>query len=226
MLELVESRVGPRERALEEGVSALADGDLVAILLGTGTTGRPVQALACDVLEAFGGLEGLARHGPHALADHRGLGVAKAVRLAAALELGLRVQRRSARPREALTSSANVATWFRAEIGSLDHEEMWIVALDGRNGLRAARRVARGGLHGCSVTARDVLRAGLVEAASAFVLVHNHPSGDPQPSVEDIEMTRVVADAADVVGMPLVDHVVVTASGKYSSMLDLGILPG
>jgi DNA repair protein RadC len=100
---------------------------------------------------------------------------------------------------------------------------MWLLALDGQNGLRSMRRIAQGGLHGCCVSARDILRAGLVEAASAIVLVHNHPSRDPTPSPEDVAMTRVVVDAGEVVGLPLVDHVVVAGS-RHASMLDLGLL--
>lgn len=102
---------------------------------------------------------------------------------------------------------------------------MFVVSLDGQNGARSVRRVAQGGLHGCSVSARDILRVGLTEAASAIVLVHNHPSGDPTPSPEDIAMTRIVAEAAELVGMPLFDHVVI-GRDRYVSMLDLGVLAG
>ena len=100
---------------------------------------------------------------------------------------------------------------------------MWVLSLDGRNRLRGERRVAQGGLHGCAVAARDILRAALTDAASAFVLVHNHPSGDPRPSPEDVAMTAAVARAATVVGVPLVDHVVVS-DGRHASMLELGVL--
>src|SRR5262249_48282426 len=106
------------------------------------------------------------------------------------------------------------------------HEQMWIFGLDGRNGLRTVRRVAEGGLHGCSVSARDILRAALTDAASAIVLVHNHPSGDPAPSSEDIAMTRAVELAAAAVGVPLVDHVIVTSDGRHASLLDLGLMEG
>jgi DNA repair protein RadC len=102
---------------------------------------------------------------------------------------------------------------------------MWVVCLDGRNRVRASRRVAQGGLHGCAVLPRDILRVAVREAASAIVLVHNHPSDDPTPSSEDLVMTRRVCDAAAVVGVPLVDHVIVAPSGRYTSMLDLGVLP-
>jgi DNA repair protein RadC len=123
-------------------------------------------------------------------------------------------------------SSAEVAAYAAARFGGLDHEQMWIFGLDGRNGLRTVRRVAEGGLHGCSVAARDILRAALTDAASAIVLLHNHPSGDPAPSAEDVAMTRVVEAAAATIGVPLVDHVIVTGDGRHASMLDLGLMEG
>jgi DNA repair protein RadC len=84
--------------------------------------------------------------------------------------------------------------------------------------------VAQGGLHGCSVHPRDILRAALADAASAILLVHNHPSADPTPSMEDLAMTRMIAEAAAIVGTPLLDHVIIGASGQYASLLDLGVL--
>jgi DNA repair protein RadC len=121
-------------------------------------------------------------------------------------------------------SSAAVDGWARPRIASLDHEELWALVLDGHQGLRAARLVARGGLHGLHVGARDPLRLALRDGGSAFVLVHNHPSGDPAASEEDVRFTEQVARAADVVGLPLLDHVIV-ARGGYASMLDVGLIP-
>lgn len=213
----------PRERAIVEGVESLGDVELVALVLGTGTARRAVEPFAADLLDLCGGLEGLARTGLCALAEYPGMGPAKATRIGAALELGRRALLRSvAWPRTSLASSKEVARWAMPLAG-LEHEQVWALALDGRNGLRAARRIAEGGLHGCSLTARDVLRVMVREAASAFVLVHNHPSGDPSPSAEDIELTRAVARAAEVVGVPLVDHVIVAASG-HVSLFDRGVL--
>jgi DNA repair protein RadC len=110
-------------------------------------------------------------------------------------------------------------------LAALDHEEMWVVCLDGKNQVRAARRVAQGGLHSCTVMPRDILRCALYEAATAIVLCHNHPSDDPLPSAEDLAMTRRIADGCAMVGVPLVDHVIVVPSGRYSSMLDIGMIP-
>jgi DNA repair protein RadC len=214
----------PRERGISDGFDTLADSELVAVLLGTGEKGRPVLRVAADLLEQSAGIVGLARMGPHALAEVAGVGLAKAARIGAGFELGRRALMRavaSARPN--LSSSADVARWARLRLSALDHEQVWVLALDGRNGLRAARRVAEGGLHGCSLDPRDVLRAVVREAASAFVLVHNHPSGDPTPSEEDIQLTNMVARAASVLGTPLVDHVIVAGEG-HASLFEMGVV--
>jgi DNA repair protein RadC len=214
----------PRERGIVEGFDTLADSELVAVLLGTGEKGRPVARVAADLLERCGGIPGLHRMGAHALAEVRGVGLAKAARIAAGCEIGRRVlSRGSTGPRPSFASSEQVARWARTRLSTLDHEQVWVLALDGRNGLRTARRIAEGGLHGCSLEPRDVLRAVLRDAGSAFVLLHNHPSGDPAPSDEDIELTHLVGRAASIVGTPLVDHVIV-AGGEHASLFDLGIL--
>jgi DNA repair protein RadC len=221
---LSENWFGPRERAALEGVEHLGDADLVALLLGTGCTGLPVGVLAAMVLEEHGGVAGLARAGVGELAARAGVGAAKAARLAAAVELGRRAAlaaSREATPR--LPGREAVERWARPRLSTLDHEELWLLVLDGHHGLRAARRVASGGLHGLHVGARDPLRVALREAASGLVLVHNHPSGDPAPSPEDIAFTRAVADAATIVGTPLLDHVIV-ARRRACSMLELGLL--
>lgn len=123
-------------------------------------------------------------------------------------------------------SASDVARYMAPRIGHLQHEEMYILALDGRNHIRAAVKVAQGGAHGCSVKTADVLRAALISGASAFILCHNHPSGDATPSPEDVAMTRAVAAASDVIGCPLVDHVVVAgiSGAKFVSIADLGLI--
>jgi DNA repair protein RadC len=215
---------GPRERGIAEGWDSLSDSEIVAVLLGTGEKGRPVLRVAADLLEQSGGLVGLSRLGAHALAQMHGVGLVKAARIAAGFELGRRLLlRTSGMPRLNLASSAEVARWGRIRLSGLDHEQVWVLALDGRNGLRAAKRIAEGGLHGCSLDPRDVLRAVVREAASGFVLVHNHPSGDPAPSEEDIDLTNTVARAASVLGTPLVDHVII-AGGGHASLFDLGLV--
>jgi DNA repair protein RadC len=208
---------------LAGGMSFLSDADLVAILLGPRGTGESALLVAAELLEGWGGLQGISRLGPARLASQAGVGSIKAMRLLSAFELGWRAMERASQPKERVRTPAAVADWFGVRIGALDHEEMWVLSLDGLNGLVGARRVAQGPRHGCSVTARDILRAALVDGACAVALVHNHPGGDPSPSCQDIEMTKGVAEAAAVVGVPLMDHVIVTGSGKYVSLRDLGV---
>jgi DNA repair protein RadC len=207
---LSETWAGPRERALAVGVDQMGDAELLALVLGTGCVGLPVGVLAANLLEEHGGVAGLARAGVGELGQRAGMGPVKGARLAAAVELGRRaVEAASGGSAYVLPDRRAVEAWARPRLATLDHEELWLLALDGHHGLRAARRVASGGIHGLHVAARDPLRVALREAASAFVLVHNHPSGDPAPSEEDITFTRAVAEAGAVVGVPLLDHVIV-----------------
>jgi DNA repair protein RadC len=217
-------QVGPRERAVSRGVEALGDAELVAIVLGTGYRGVPVGVLAAMLVEEHGGLAGLARTGMGELIGRAGVGMAKGSRLAAAVELGRRIAfAASLDPSTKLPDREAVSAWARPRLATIDHEELWLLSLDGRHGLRAARKVASGGIHGLHVAPRDVLRVALREAASAFVLVHNHPSGDPAASSEDVAFTQAVAHAARVVGTPLLDHVVI-ARRRASSMLEAGLM--
>jgi DNA repair protein RadC len=184
-----------------------------------------VSDLASALLETLGGLEGLARASAHGIATRRGVGKAKAARVVAALALGRRATLGYLAERSTVLGSFDaVVEWARPRLAGLDHEEVWLLSLDGKNGLKAARRIAQGGLHGCALTTRDVLGPALRDAASAILLVHNHPSGDPRPSAEDLGMTRLLAGACEVVGVPLLDHVIV-ARGGASSLLEAGALP-
>lgn len=213
-----------RERALCLGPAELADVELLALVVGSGSEGESARSLAVHLLDSVGTLVGIARLGGHALAERRGFGPAKATRLLAALELGRRAAERAlSEQRRTFDSFDTVVAWARPRLATLEHEEVWLLTLDGRNGLRGAHRVAMGGLHGCALLPRDVLRPALRDGASAMVLLHNHPSGDPTPSLDDLRMTRALADAARVVGVTLLDHVVV-ARGGATSLRDSGAL--
>jgi DNA repair protein RadC len=209
-----------QERAIVDGSEALADVELLAVLLGTGGGGAPLATVAAALVDELG-VAGLARAGIGELCQRRGIGPAKALRLVAAVELGRRaVLAASLEATPRMPDRDAVVAWARPRLATLDHEELWVLLLDGRNGLRAARRVASGGIHGLHVSVRDVLRVALREAASGFILVHNHPSGEPTPSDEDGVFTRAVTQGATLVGCPLLDHVII-ARERASSMLDL-----
>jgi DNA repair protein RadC len=211
-----------RERALLHGFGVLSDVDLLALLLGTGAEGESATSIAARLLDAAGGLEGLARMGGVALSSRRGIGPAKATRVLAALELGKRALAALLdEERDTVMSFDAVVAWARPRLATLEHEEVWLLTLDGRNGLLGATRIAQGGLHGCALTPRDVLRPAMREGGSAIVVIHNHPSGDPTPSSEDLRMTAALAVACEVVGIELLDHVVV-ARGGASSLREMG----
>ncbi|MDQ2647745.1 MAG: JAB domain-containing protein, partial [Myxococcota bacterium] len=142
-------------------------------------------------------------------------------RLAAAFELGRRVQIGRLRTNSfSVKDHTEVVAWAHPRLSGLDHEEVWLLSLDSRNTVKSARRIARGGAHGCALTTRDVLAPALRDHASAIILIHNHPSGDPRPSPEDLAMTRAIRAACDIVGMPLLDHVVVARGGSSSLFED------
>jgi len=195
-------------RARERGFESLSDAEVLSIATGW------LESHAARVLERAGGLMGLIRP----VLDAR----RPELRAIAAMELGRRLHRSVEEVTLRFPHAPAVARWAD-HLKPLEHEELWVLALDGRHRLRAARKVAMGGLSGLHVAVRDPLRLALREAASAFVLVHNHPSGDPTPSKEDISFTQRLAAAADVMGTPLLDHVVVGRDG-YVSMLDAGVL--
>lgn len=170
-----------------------------------------------DLLPALGGRSARELH------DATGLDIRVAEVLLAGVELGVRWCERSTTVPDAIRSSADVACLLGPRLRLLDHEQLWILALDASSRPIGMRRLAEGGRHGCAVLARDVLRAALAMAASSFVLAHNHPGGDPAPSRHDLHLTRSIARAAAVIGVPLVDHVIVTRAGQ-ASMLDLGFM--
>ena len=168
---------GPREKLASYGVDHLSDGELIAILLGTGSRNEPVPALAERLLLRAGGLRGLAQAGSAELAQVTGVGFGKAARIVAALELGRRAGALPLVRGARLSSSEDVFRAFGPLLGALRHEELWAVALDARQRVLTRLLLARGGVSGCALSPADVFRPLLREAASAVILVHNHPSG-------------------------------------------------
>ena len=213
--------VRPRERLLESGSSAqLSEVELLAIVLGSAGPVPAVRA-AEGLLGRFGSLPELARCAPGELAAG-GVGKARAARVAAALELG----RRSLEPRDrsvSLCKPEDVFRYARPRLAHLTHEVFHVLLLDARHRLVADRRVAAGGLASCAIAPRDVFEPAIREAAPAVVFLHNHPSGDPTPSRDDIELTRRLAEAARLLGISLIDHVVI-ADGGYASLAEMGKL--
>lgn len=213
---------GPREKLECRGSTALSDGELVAILLGTGTRDRPAPALAEQLLCRLGGLPGLLHASIGELSRFSGVGISKAARIMAALELGRRANARPLWRGTRLSSSEDVYRAFGPLLCDAKHEELWAVALDVRQRVICRVLLARGGLSACPVSPADVFRPLIRDAASAAILVHNHPSGAADPSAEDLALTERLARAGQLLGIAILDHVIVAAEG-YFSCLDAGL---
>jgi DNA repair protein RadC len=218
-------REGPRERLQEHGVDALSDAELIALLLGTGTRGEPVSVLAQRILGELGGVHALGRSTVSQLEVVRGLGTGKAARLAAAVELGRRVVTRPLSRGARITDSESVYRAFGPFLAHRQHEELWAIALDARQRILCRMQIARGGLSACPTSLGDVFRPLIREGAAGLIVIHNHPSGAPDPSREDLVFTDRIAQAGELLGICLLDHVIVAADGYYSC-LDSGSYRG
>lgn len=214
---------GPRERLCSVGVEGLSDAELLALLLGTGGREEPVGVLASRLLHEVGGLGALERLGPGALAQRPGLGPIKAGRIAAAVELGRRVLSKPLERGSRIGSSRDVDAALRPRLAHADVEHFLAIALDAKNRPMREVLVARGGTSACPVAPADVFRALLREAAAGVVFVHNHPSGEPTPSSDDVALTDRLRRAGELLGVTVLDHVIIGREG-YFSFLDAGLL--
>ena len=213
----------PRERLLTGGPGALSLAELMALVLRTGAPGTSALGLAQALLDAFGSLDALARAGDAELARTTGMGPAKIASLRGALELGARLCRSPLRPGARLAGPGQVVAHFGPRLRALRQEVFSVLLLDSRHRLIREVEVSRGSLNQSLVHPREVFAPAVREAAAAILVVHNHPSGDPRPSREDHEVTRRLARAGELLGVPVLDHVVV-ATGGYTSFAESGWL--
>jgi len=214
----------PRERLVRLGAASLTIGELLAILLTTGSAGSGAVDVASQLLAREGpGLGGLARRSVPELARTRGVGQAKAARIAAALELGRRLQEEGRPDRLRIRSPNDVYRWFAPRLADLAAEEFHVLALDSQSAVLRDLFVTRGILNSSLVHPREVFRGAIAEAAAGIIVVHNHPSGDPTPSADDRAVTRQLLEAGRVLDLPVYDHVVI-GQGRYVSFAESGLL--
>ncbi len=210
----------PRERMARLGPSSLSSRELLASVLGTGARGASALDLAEGLLG--GGLHGLAARSLAELERVRGLGRAKAARVLAALELGARLASEGVAS-AALQSPQEVARYLLPRYSARPVETFGLLALDARHRLRREAVISVGCLTASLVHPREVFQEAVVSRAAALVLFHNHPSGDPEPSAEDLALTRRLAAAGSLMGIEVLDHLVLGA-GRYVSLKDRGQL--
>ncbi len=213
----------PREKLLHHGVAVLGDNELVALVLGNGRRGSGALSVANELLRQQGGIHGLARAASGDLARVRGVGAVKAAQLIAAVELGRRTLAHSASERTQLRTPRDAASYLLPLFGARSVEQFGIVLLDSKHRVLRTTLVSIGTLNSTIVQPREVFREAILGSAAAVVAFHNHPSGDPSPSSDDVELTVRLAAAGALMGVDLVDHVIL-GDGRYCSFKEMGRL--
>lgn len=214
----------PREKMLLKGRQALSDAELIAILLGSGSRNETAVDLAKRVLASVGNdLGRLGRLDLNDLMKFKGIGEAKAISVAAALELGRRRKENTSPKREQLKSSAQVFVYLAPYMSDLPHEEFWIILLNRVLHPIGVQQISKGGVTGTVVDAKMVFRPALESLATGIILCHNHPSGNVEPSDEDVRLTRRLVSAGQALDINVVDHLIVS-DNNYFSFRDNGIL--
>ncbi|TAF71843.1 MAG: JAB domain-containing protein [Flavobacterium sp.] len=214
----------PREKMMLKGKSALSDAELVAILIGSGSRNESAVALSKRILASVSNnLSSLGKQSLAQLMEFKGIGEAKAITIAAALELGRRRKEENPLELVKVTSSKVMYQEMYPIIGELAHEEFWVVYLNNSNKIIFKAQLSKGGITGTIVDVRLVFKIALEQNAVAIVLAHNHPSGKLQASEADIQVTKKIKNAGLQLDIPVLDHIIVTEHG-YFSFADEGIL--
>lgn len=206
----------PREKLLLKGEVFLNDDELLAIILGQGMAGLNALDMASSMLARYGSLRSLKEASIEELTKEPGIGTAKAVSIKAAIELGRRISINTQR-RISVRSPEDVKSLVMEDMRYYDREHFRVLYLDRKGGLITIEDISVGGLHSSIVHPREVFKPAVKRSAASLILVHNHPSGDPAPSQEDIEVTRRLMEAGHILGMEVLDHVII-GEGTYCSL--------
>jgi DNA repair protein RadC len=213
----------PRERMVRAGVESLTVAELLALVIRTGTGSVPAVELAGSILEQAGSLQALARSDTFELQRIDGIGSAKAAGIRAAFELGRRLQSAQGGPRPVIRTPDDAAALLIPRLRDLTIESFVVIVLDAANGVSATAELSRGTLNASLVHPREVFKFAIDRRGAAVIVGHNHPSGNGDPSREDVEITRQLVEAGKVVGIPVHDHLII-AGNKYTSFAERGLL--
>jgi DNA repair protein RadC len=215
----------PRERMVYAGPNALSDAELLAIILRVGIGGENVIRMAERLLTKYGSIAGLAQASLDELANQRGMGQAKATQIKAALELGKRLAA-SPTGRPQVRSPGDVANLLMMEMGLLEQEHLRTVLLDTKNYVMRVTNVYIGSLNSAAVRVGEIFREAIRSNSASIIVVHNHPSGDPTPSPEDVRVTEMIVDAGKLLDIEVLDHLVI-GRNTYVSLKErkLGFKP-
>jgi DNA repair protein RadC len=213
----------PRERLSTLGPQALSAAELIAILLRTGVPGENAVQVGQRLLKTFGGISGLHRASLEDLKGQHGLGEAKAAQIKAAIELGRRLTLESPEERAAVNSPADAAALVMYEMSALEQEHLRVILLDIRNRVLEIVDVYRGSVNSSQVRVGEVFKAAVRRNAPALIVVHNHPSGDPTPSPDDVAVTRAMVQAGKLLDVDVLDHIVI-GQGRWVSLKERGLV--
>jgi DNA repair protein RadC len=222
-LRAVPNEERPRERMLQFGAHALSNAELLAILLRTGTFNESAVSLAQKVLSECGGLRHLVNLSTEQLTGIKGIGMAKALQIQAGIELGKRLSRSTLHEPTVIRSPKDVAEYLMEEMRYLQKEHFVCLFLNTKNHILAKETISVGTLDASIVHPRDVFRSAINRNSSSVICAHNHPSGDPQPSQEDIKVTRRLVESGEIVGIEVLDHIVI-GDRKFVSLKEQGLM--
>ena len=214
----------PREKLLAHGSRSLTDAELIAILISSGNLEETAVELSRRILTSVNNnLNDLGRKSVDSLKSFKGIGEAKAITIVAALELGRRRKDAEVFHKNKISGSKDAADYFQPMLGDLNHEEFWIMLLDRGNKILDTFMISQGGISGTVIDVRIILKPAIEKLASAIILCHNHPSGTMQASDADLKITRKISDAAKIMDISVLDHIII-GQNRYLSFADEGIL--
>jgi DNA repair protein RadC len=212
----------PRERLARLGAQALTNSELFAILLRVGVSGENAVQVGERLIKSFGGIVGLHRAPFDELCNQRGIGVAKAAQIKAAIELGNRLRLESPEERPVVNSPADAAALVAYEMSALEQEHLRVILLDTRNHVLGIVEIYIGSVNSSQIHVGEIFKAAIRRSAPALIVVHNHPSGDPTPSPDDVTVTRAIVQAGKLLDVDVLDHMVI-GQGRWVSLKERGL---
>jgi DNA repair protein RadC len=212
----------PRERLAKLGPGALSNAELIAILLRVGVRGENAVQMGTRILNELGGLGGIHKASFEDVCAQRGVGTAKAAQLKAAIELGNRLSKELPDEKPKIQSPSDAVEIVRYEMSALPQEHLRVMTLDTKNHLISIEKVYIGSLNSSIVRVGELFKGAIQKNAASIIVVHNHPSGDPSPSPEDIALTRSIVQAGKLLDIEVLDHLII-GLGKFSSLKDKGL---
>lgn len=209
----------PRERLAEKGADSLNSAELLAILLRVGIKGENAVQLGQRLLNDLGGLSGIHKASFQEVCAQKGIGNAKAAQIKAAIELGRRMVADNPKEKKVIHGPGDVADLVKYEMMALDHEELWVLTLDTKNRVISIEKLYKGSLNSSIVRVGEIFKAAIRRNAASVIVTHNHPSGDPSPSPEDVSMTRAIIQAGKLMDIEVLDHVII-GGNKFKSIME------